>query len=1378
MSLDSTTQHRWFSASLFFSLSLVFAIVSPHVLQANDVTGELKQWHRITVTFDGPQTNEAASKNPFTDYRLVVTFTHTGSGAIYEVPGFFAADGNAAESSATSGNKWRVHFTPDRTGAWTYSASFRTGGYVAVASDPQAGSATSFDGASGNFVVGSSNKGGNDFRGKGVLRYVNGYHLQFAGNGEYFIKVGPDGPENLLAYTDFDGTYDTDCSSDGIDNTLHSYEPHIADWKSGDPSWKGGKGKGLVGAMNYLSDVGTNSIYFLTYNIDGGDGCDVWPWLNENDKERFDVSKLAQWEEVFSHMDAAGIQLHMILSERQNAKSIGGENDGDQLNNIRKLYYRELISRFGHHLAVQWNIGEENTNNNNKRKEFAEYIRSVDPYDHPITVHTSDSAPFEFYDGLLGSEFFEATSLQASIEDYNALAIHYRKESDASGRKWSVYADEQAPNAGNERADLLRKEGLWGNLMGGGAGVEWYFSFDLSLEDFRKFDVLWEEMGYARQFFEEHLPFENMSPNNSLTPAGNDYVFALEGQTYAVYIPDGGSADLQIGGNTGDTFDVWWYNPRAGGALQRGSIETVKGGSSRNLGNPPSDTGSDWVILVKSGSGTIENQPPVATISVDVSTGVAPLVVAFDGGASSDPDGSIVSYEWDFGDGSGNSGVSVSKTFSTPGTYHAVLTVTDDEGLSDSAEEEIIVTESGGGGGGGPLPVASIKATDIDAAEPGGKGNNAKFRIDLSESVQNEMTVHFNIAGTAAEGQDYEEVGATIVVDAGDDFEKVLIYPIDDDLFESDETVVITLLAGSGYEIDPDKNSATVTIFDDETSVSTEPIYRVNAGGGGVSDASLSWHRDTKNKPSAYVNAEEGDNRIDKETFVGVNNTDAPTEIFDRSRWDPAGNEPMLWSFPVDNGTYQVRLFFAETSEKNAEKDARRFDVLIENKRVLDDYDVVQDVGFQTATMKSFTTTVSDGILNIEFDHVVENPFVNGIEILPSQKVTAGGPGGESIPTIYSYDQLGIGDWDMIGLPLATEIDGLMHMQPAPELFAFSGKDYLEIESIKTGQGMWFHAMAEQRYRFEGQRLDSLTTSISEGWNIISGPSCATDFNRIVGMERLVPHSLYRYDEGYVKSRRVEQGRGYWVYADEAGSITLSCASGTPVEFDPMDIDMKPFGEIVVRDAGESEQSLYFGNQVDADMDRRAFLLPPEAPGMGLDVRFTDNSWLLEAMQGQIQVLGGVYPLEVEIGSLPESATKVYVLSAMQGQTAVNAVRVRKGDVVVLERNVDRLLLQSVDDYEAGLPASFELAGNYPNPFNPETSIVFGLPDRAEVEVDIFDMLGRRVKSMDRRTMEAGPRQEIRISAGDLASGTYLYQVKATIGRRLLVESGTMTLLK
>ena len=68
------------------------------------ITGELKQWHKATLTLDGPFAHERDTKpNPFTDLAFNVTFTHESGTPRYTVPGYFATDGEAANSSAESG---------------------------------------------------------------------------------------------------------------------------------------------------------------------------------------------------------------------------------------------------------------------------------------------------------------------------------------------------------------------------------------------------------------------------------------------------------------------------------------------------------------------------------------------------------------------------------------------------------------------------------------------------------------------------------------------------------------------------------------------------------------------------------------------------------------------------------------------------------------------------------------------------------------------------------------------------------------------------------------------------------------------------------------------------------------------------------------------------------------------------------------------------------------------------------------------------------------------------------------------------------------------------------------------------------------------------
>jgi hypothetical protein len=575
------------------------------------VQGESRVWHALTLTVWGPEAEERGDVNPFRDFRVTATFTHGDTE--YVVPGYFAADGNAGETGAERGNKWRVHFVPDLPGDWSYRVSIRHGKDVALSSDPEAGSETVLPPTSTGPIamqVQPSDKSPPDLRGHGRLRYVGQRYLQFAGSGEYWLKGGADSPENFLAYADFDGTralVQEQREGESAAGRLHRYEPHLGDWREGDPTWQGGKGKGIIGAINYLAEKGVNSQYFITMNVEG-DGKDVWPWVDPDVRDRFDCSKLDQWNTVFDHMQRRGIVLHVLTQETENDQLL----DGGELGPLRKLYYRELVARFGHHLGVVWNLGEENTNTSEQQKVFAAFIKEIDPYDSPIVVHTFPDDKEKVYAPLVGAGEIDGPSLQVGggWETIPALVREWTGRSAAAGHPWVVCVDELGPaDRGidpdarqlNNQAEA-RTTALWGSLMAGGAGVEWYFGYtnahnDLNLEDFRSREAMWDTTRYALEFFRQ-IPFHRMQPHDELIEGDQAQCLAAPGEVYAIYLPNGGDATLDLG-ESEVRYEVKWYNPRNGGALQDGRVTAIAGTGKQDLGRPPSDEQQDWAVLLR-----------------------------------------------------------------------------------------------------------------------------------------------------------------------------------------------------------------------------------------------------------------------------------------------------------------------------------------------------------------------------------------------------------------------------------------------------------------------------------------------------------------------------------------------------------------------------------------------------------------------------------------------------------------------------------------------------------------------------------------------------------------------------------------------------------
>jgi len=588
------------------------------------VSGDLRRWHRVSLNCTGFGADESSDQT-FTDYRFDVTFSQGGTSM--SVPGHFAADGNAADSSASSGDVWRAYFSPPLAGEWSYVVSFRSGQNIAVETAADAGTPMNvIDGTGGAFTIAESPPESADMRTRGLLEHRNGErYLRFAGNDRVYIEGGMDSPENIFGYSQFDDTtkFSDAGSCKGI---LHDFMPHVGDWQSGDPVWRGDRGKGLIGLVNYMASRGVNAIYIMANTV-RGDGCDAHPWAEYNANgsvKRFDVSKLDQWERALTHMTANGILIHMVTQETENDQLLNGGDLGLE----RKLYYRELISRFGHHPALQWNLGEENTNTANQQRAFAGFIRELDPYDHPIVMHTYPGDQ-DRYNALLGHDSFDGPTIQfggipESASGSNGVygtAADWIAESAAAGKAWFVTFTEasgnDAPTPNSAVSRRQRVYWMWASAMSGGAGFEWYLknpgaghAYDLAVEDLREFDAHWTQSGHFVRFWRDivqddlGIDPQDLEPDNGATSTSSDWVLADPGNAYVIFLRDGGGTDVDL--PNASSYEVTWFNPRSGA---RHSGTTLQGPGLQFIGMPPSESVDDWAVIV-SAEGNGGGAPP------------------------------------------------------------------------------------------------------------------------------------------------------------------------------------------------------------------------------------------------------------------------------------------------------------------------------------------------------------------------------------------------------------------------------------------------------------------------------------------------------------------------------------------------------------------------------------------------------------------------------------------------------------------------------------------------------------------------------------------------------------------------------------------------
>ena len=221
------------------------------------------------------------------------------------------------------------------------------------------------------------------------------------------------------------------------------------------------------------------------------------------------------------------------------------------------------------------------------------------------------------------------------------------------------------------------------------------------------------------------------------------------------------------------------------------------------------------------------NRPPTAHAGPDqnVTTGA---LVTLDGSLSVDPDGQAITKQWAFtsvppGSAAILAGATTNHPTFTPdvdGAYAVALTVTDSLGLSATDSVSIVASSA-------PAPVVvTVAATDANASEPG--ANTGAFTFTRTGATTASLQVIFAVGGTATSGTDYVALPASIAIPIGQSSATLILTPVDNQLFEVNESVNVTLSANANYGIG-NPNSASVTIADNDVPVVSISAFDANA---------------------------------------------------------------------------------------------------------------------------------------------------------------------------------------------------------------------------------------------------------------------------------------------------------------------------------------------------------------------------------------------------------------------------------------------------------------------------------------------------------------------------------------------------------------------
>jgi hypothetical protein len=241
---------------------------------------------------------------------------------------------------------------------------------------------------------------------------------------------------------------------------------------------------------------------------------------------------------------------------------------------------------------------------------------------------------------------------------------------------------------------------------------------------------------------------------------------------------------------------------------------------------------------------------------------------------------------------------------------------------------------------------------------------------------------------------------------------------------------------------------------------------------------------------------------------------------------------------------------------------------------------------------------------------------------------------------------------------------------------------------------------------------------------------------------------------------------GYWVRATQDGQITIT-SDGVMAKERVFTNYLEGSNTLDISN-GEHTTTLYFGKKVPEE-ELLSYSLPPVFEGLVFDARFAgDMKYTLESG-------------EIEVVNTTEVLTLSYDIPIEAGEHMNWVITSGTGDEFILE-DTGEITVPSSERFllsrDPVIPITFALHQNFPNPFNPITTLRYDLPSDALITLTIYDMLGREITQLVNTTQEAGFRS-VQWDGTDsmgkpVGAGVYLYRIEA--GE--FVQTKKMVLLK